>query len=673
MLLAYLYCSSDDLTSTQNVISTKANQADSQGLLHTNYFLQGFAGIPGSGASVSLFLAQPQFCSYWFGDDYPTTSPYEKSPSPVASTAYTRSTTYIPNPLNGWLATSQYPALLAQYQTYPTWLSQSTDSNWGTLNKQSAMADLSSGSISGDGISTTTYKTSTGSSGLLAGIPLDFYYNPNNPSTPYQPLPYFNQVSGSESDVDNALANAILNFITALSLVDKSVLSQKNPSTAALQAYYASVNQITYNMPYGAIVVSSATAPNWQYTMQIGTDSRMIASQTFPPQGFRQLMFQTEFSHAVLSNLAPGAPAPTLNGRTVLSQGIRAMPYKYLTTITVPVGSLVGSILFPFGVSFLLPIFVIILVKEKEDRIVVMMRMNGLKTWVYYLANFCHFYLLHILASAIFIIMGRITKLDFFTKTEAGVIVILFAVWGLAQIALAFFISVFFNNSRNSLVLSFLLVLTGVVVAEAANALFTSRAPFAMSLWPPFAFYRGLNVINVASYASNATPYTVAMLTGSDEVLASIIFLIVETIIFNLLAVYLTLIVKTEYGIARPWHFIFTEPYKAYQSYRHGEPDVKPDEDQELLEEDPGTIDAADIANEDEDVAAERNRVLNNRYARDSPLVIKNMRKVYDQRGRKKVAVRTVSFAVEKDTCMALLGPNGAGKVILALINGSLV
>jgi hypothetical protein len=36
---------------------------------------------------------------------------------------------------------------------------------------------------------------------------------------------------------------------------------------------------------------------------------------------------------------------------------------------------MVGRILYPFGVSFLLPIFVITLVKEKEDRILVMMRM----------------------------------------------------------------------------------------------------------------------------------------------------------------------------------------------------------------------------------------------------------------------------------------------------------
>jgi len=45
------------------------------------------------------------------------------------------------------------------------------------------------------------------------------------------------------------------------------------------------------------------------------------------------------------------------------------------TEFSLPIGSFVGEILYPFGVSFLLPVFVVSLVKEKEDRILIMMRM----------------------------------------------------------------------------------------------------------------------------------------------------------------------------------------------------------------------------------------------------------------------------------------------------------
>jgi hypothetical protein len=107
--------------------------------------------------------------------------------------------------------------------------------------------------------------------------------------------------------------------------------------------------------------------------------------------------------------------------------------------------------LFPFGVSFLLPIFVIILVKEKEDRILIMMQMNGLKPWAYYLTHFIHFYTLHLISSAIFLLSGWIAEFEMFTQTDLNVLWTVFAVWGLDQVALAFFFSSFFSKTRTAL------------------------------------------------------------------------------------------------------------------------------------------------------------------------------------------------------------------------------
>lgn len=60
---------------------------------------------------------------------------------------------------------------------------------------------------------------------------------------------------------------------------------------------------------------------------------------------------------------------------TRITHGFRGMPQLFSSKAEIPIASMVGRILYPFGVSFLLPIFVITLVKEKEDRILVMMRM----------------------------------------------------------------------------------------------------------------------------------------------------------------------------------------------------------------------------------------------------------------------------------------------------------
>ncbi|XP_012866697.1 PREDICTED: ATP-binding cassette sub-family A member 3 [Dipodomys ordii] len=64
---------------------------------------------------------------------------------------------------------------------------------------------------------------------------------------------------------------------------------------------------------------------------------------------------------------------------------------------------------------------------------------------------------------------------------------------------------------------------------------------------------------------------------------------------------------------------------------------------------------------EDQDVADERNRVLAPSLESHTPLIIKEISKVYDQRAPL-LAVDRISLAVQKGECFGLLGFNGAGK-----------
>ena len=72
---------------------------------------------------------------------------------------------------------------------------------------------------------------------------------------------------------------------------------------------------------------------------------------------------------------------------------------------------IVRRVLYPYGVSFLLPSFVITLVKEKENRVLVMIRMNGLKHYAYYMTHYIHFYILHVTNSAFFVASGLVFKM----------------------------------------------------------------------------------------------------------------------------------------------------------------------------------------------------------------------------------------------------------------------
>jgi ABC-type multidrug transport system fused ATPase/permease subunit len=267
-----------------------------------------------------------------------------------------------------------------------------------------------------------------------------------------------------------------------------------------------------------------------------------------------------------------------------------------------------------------------------------------------------------------FIIAGVAFRMPFFTKVQPGVYIILFFFWGHVQIALAFFLSCFFSKSRTALVIVFLLVLCGVIVSIATEGIFeTDPAPVGYFVWPAFAFYRALSVINRSSYNKAYQPYKLSDLKGSDEVFQVIIALIIEIFVFLALAFYLTEVLPTEFGVRQPWHFIISGPYKRlFRKKKSGdiEGQVRKDRTGSARETIQGEIplDPEEVKFEDADVKQERARVLHDEFSSDSPLVMKNMRKIYSN---KKLAVKNVTFAVDKNTIFGLLGPNGAGKTSL--------
>ena len=91
------------------------------------------------------------------------------------------------------------------------------------------------------------------------------------------------------------------------------------------------------------------------------------------------------------------------------------------------------------------------LVKEKEDRILIMMRMHGLSTFAYYLSHYIHFTILQWICSAVFIASGFVFNMPFFTMTDPGVYVLLLLLWTNAMVGISFLLSLMFTKSRLAL------------------------------------------------------------------------------------------------------------------------------------------------------------------------------------------------------------------------------
>lgn len=260
-----------------------------------------------------------------------------------------------------------------------------------------------------------------------------------------QQVPFF----AAASNTDEAIAKAITDAIALIAETDKSVLQKSDPPVEELLRFNSKINKLLLNVPYGATQFNkldfSAKAFSW--THQIGTDKRIAASSSFPGAGIRQVLQQTQLDNAILRNSNVTSPLAS----ATITQGVRGFPQLASTKLDYPAGGFIGRILFPFGVSFLLPIFVVMLVKEKEDRIQVMMTMNGMSPVTYFASHYITFYLLFMLSSLVFIGAGYGAKLTLFTQTSFPLLLLLFFVWGLSQNALVFLLASLFSRSRNAL------------------------------------------------------------------------------------------------------------------------------------------------------------------------------------------------------------------------------
>ena len=215
----------------------------------------------------------------------------------------------------------------------------------------------------------------------------------------------------------------------------------------------------------------------------------------------------------------------------------------------------------------------------------------------------------------------------------------------------------------------FLIVLCSVVISLVIENLFVEKpAPYALFIWPPFAFYRALGLMNRGTLTATALPYKFSRLNASDELFATMMFLIFEIPIVLGTAYYLQNVFPTEFGVKKPWHFPITDAIKYYKQKRDSS-DGKIRSEEILATN--IVISEDETKFEDSDVKAERQKVLDPGFdPKNYTLTMANMRKVYTGKGGAgpKLAVKDVTLAVEPNLTFGLLGPNGAGKTTLISI-----
>lgn len=163
--------------------------------------------------------------------------------------------------------------------------------------------------------------------------------------------------------------------------------------------------------------------------------------------------------------------------------------------------------------------------------------MNGLKSWIYFLAHYVDFLISATISMTIFLIVAAIFRLEI-VSISPGPIILVLLVWINTAISLSFAISTLFGNARNALVGAFLVLLMSIVIAIAATAIWNNDPPSPYFIWPPFACYTAVGIINSRAVSLTAPALTVGTMNTSPGLLTAIYYLLVEWVVFFLIAIY---------------------------------------------------------------------------------------------------------------------------------------
>jgi hypothetical protein len=213
------------------------------------------------------------------------------------------------------------------------------------------------------------------SNSILGQIKPKYWVNFSSaPDYQFQKMPIFKKLPGNAApkDIDAYLADKISDALVSFSRLPFSerILYQHVPSDADLIKFYGLAQDTVQDLPHGALWfdILDHENINYKYTLQIGQEKRL---PFFPNPGKRQITQQAQLGQSILrlSN-------PDKLGNYSIVQGVRAFPhYVNADSFKYPIAEFTARLLFPLGLSCLIPVFVVILVKEKESKSVIMMRM----------------------------------------------------------------------------------------------------------------------------------------------------------------------------------------------------------------------------------------------------------------------------------------------------------
>ena len=344
-----------------------------------------------------------------------------------------------------------------------------------------------------------------------------------------------------------------------------------------------------------------------------------------------------------------------------ITAGINAM--KYPTYEYDEIERVMGFLI-PFFVIiiYMIPLIVFVyrMVRDKELRLKEGMRIMGMNDLAYFFSYFTT-YLIIILILAILggaILFRSLPHVGFHLRFG------MLFLFGTSVFGLIYIFQVCINRSAMAIILSIMIYFIMFFVSSAVtDEKISNGSKMAASLFPPTCLQLGFLTISIFETSriyvtSDNINYKYLNFSINDM----FIMLFVDSLLYLLIGLYLEQILPKEYGVTRPWYFLFTSKFWCGTSSNSNIPTE-------------GNNQITDFSNLNKNNTKEirlnfqdESNYLDNQKP-ENYLQLIDIHKKFDD-GKK--ALNGVSFNLYKDEIFALLGHNGAGKSTLINIMSGL-
>ena len=340
--------------------------------------------------------------------------------------------------------------------------------------------------------------------------------------------------------------------------------------------------------------------------------------------------------------------------------------------------------------SYLCPLilYVLKMVVEKESRSKEVMKIMGMGEGTYFLSYFVEFFIVNIIYA---FSLGYLSKLTFIYAPYLYFVLYLW-LFGLNVFALAFFCQSFMDTTRLALIVTCLVYCLMLFVSAAVYDNKIKKIYKVISaLLPPVNLLLGAFTFDeFERMYFHFQPKDLPENFLNYSLKTCYIMFTIDFFIYLFLGYYLQNVIPHEYGVAKPWYFIFLPSYwcgdcckkKKKNAYeKKEEKEEKEEKDYNLNENKEKGLNTEKIIIEDinssnvssnnsifddnphkGDFDFQNEDIYRDKNKKNDVFMLRNVTKVY---GDGKMACNNISFNLFRNEIFALLGRNGAGKTSL--------